>query len=377
MKSVVFVLSILFYQSLFCQVTFVVDNLPDNHDYKKDIFITGDFESWSGGQNSYKLTQNNKNYYITLPKDKETINFKFTLGSWAFSECASNGNSIENRTYTFNKAQDTVAVTIDNWSDGKLNKIASTATENVHVFSEDFKMPQLNRTRKISVYLPPNYETTTKRYPVLYIQDGQNVFDAATSFSGEWEVDETLNKLSNTKGINVIAVAINHGDEKRINEYSPWDNAKYGKGEGDAYLEFLVHTLKPEIDKHYRTKTNAKNTAIMGSSMGGLISHYAGLKYPRVFGKIGVFSPSFWYSDESYSFTKNHAALNHTKMYYLAGGNEDETMVSHLENMLDVLRKNKFCQRNLYSKIVSDGTHSESFWKTEFESAIVWLFLKN
>lgn len=377
MKSVVVILYLLFTQSSFCQVTFAINKLPDNHDYKKDIFISGNFEGWSGGQKSYKLTQNNNSYFITLPKENKTINFKFTLGSWAFVECTSNGNSIENRTYTFNKIQDTVDVTIDNWSDGKPKEIASTATKNVHVFAEDFKMPQLNRTRKISVYLPPDYETTTTRFPVLYIQDGQNMFDAATSFSGEWEVDETLNKLSKTKGIDIIVVAINHGDDKRINEYSPWDNSKYGKGEGNAYLEFLVHTLKPEIDKKYRTKTDAKNTAIMGSSMGGLISHYAGLKYPQVFGKVGVFSPSFWYSDESFSVTKNHAALKHTKMYYLAGGKEDETMVNNLEKILNIMKKNKFSQRNLYSKIVPDGTHSESFWKTEFGNAIEWLFLKN
>ncbi|WP_445735800.1 alpha/beta hydrolase [Mariniflexile sp.] len=374
MKALVFIIAVSWYQMLSGQATFIVDSLPENHDYKKDIYMSGDFEGWSGGNKDYKLTKTNKHYHITIPKLKETISFKFTLGSWDVAECDLNGNPVENRMHTFSTKLDTIHIKIVNWADGTSKINRSTASKNVHVFAEHFKMPQLDRERKISVYLPPNYETFTKKYPVLYMQDGQNVFDVATSYAGEWEADETLNKLSKEKGLNLIVVAIDHGNQKRISEYSPWSNPEYGEAEGDAYLEFIVNTLKPEIDKTFRTKKTAKNTAIMGSSMGGLISYYAGLKYPNVFAKVGVFSPVFWYADEIYSYTEKHAHVKHVKIYFLVGGKEAEGEVEDVEKMVNIMKNNKFPENNLYIKVVPNGTHSESFWKTEFENAILWLF---
>lgn len=376
MKAFLFVISFSFCQISFCQVTFIIDSLPVNHNYKKDIFISGNFEGWSGGTEGYKLKKNNTEYHITIPKFRENIDYKFTLGSWAFVECHLDGKPIENRAYFFNDVQDTIHVKIENWVSEAQKVKVSTASKNVHVFSENFKIPQLNRTRRISVYLPPNYETSTEKYPVLYIQDGQNVFDLVTSYSGEWEIDETLDKLSSENVLNLIVVAIDHGNDKRISEYSPWPNPKYAESEGDAYLDFIVKILKPEIDKVYRTKKSAKNTAIMGSSMGGLISHYAALKYPKVFGKAGVFSPSFWYSNEVITFTEKHANLKHQKMYFLVGGQEGEDVLEDVENIVNILKNNKFPEKNIYTKIVPDGNHSESFWKSEFESAIIWLFSK-
>ncbi|MEC3907635.1 alpha/beta hydrolase-fold protein [Tamlana sp. 2201CG12-4] len=254
--------------------------------------------------------------------------------------------------------------------------IHSTASKNVSVFNESFKIPQLNRKRRIWVYLPPNYELSSKKYPVLYLHDGQNIFDDVTAYDGEWAIDETLNKLSKSVGLNLIVVGIDNGGDTRMSEYSPWENSQYGKAEGDSYLEFIVKTLKPEIDKTYRTKVSAKNTGIMGSSMGGLISHYAGLKYPKVFGKVGVFSPSFWYSDESFNFTEKHAKLKHVKMYYLVGTKEGGNMEGDMIKMIDLMKANKFRKSNLFEKVVQGATHSEAFWKSEFESAVKWLFNK-
>lgn len=374
MKRLIFIICFLISQLAICQVTFIIKNLPKNHDYKRDIYISGDFEGWSGGKEAFKLTQEGNLYSITIPKVQESINFKFTLGSWDSVECGENGISTENRIYNYNKPQDTVAVKIINWTSNFSKEKVSTATKNVHIFSEKFLIPQLNRERKIWVYLPPNYETSSKRFPVLYMQDGQNLFDNKTSYAGEWEVDETLKKLSKIYGLNLIVVAIDNGSEYRLSEYSPWENKTYGDAEGDAYLEFIVKTLKPEIDKTYRTKASSKNTGIMGSSMGGLISHYAGLKYPGVFGKVGVFSPSFWYSENSFKFAEKHSQIKHTKMYFLVGGKEGYSMVSDIEKMLDIMQNGGFNKHNLFKKIVQEGNHNESLWRTEFEKAILWLF---
>ena len=376
MKSALFIICFLISEILFCQVTFVINKLPDNHNYNDNIYISGDFEGWSGGKDQFKLERNKTNYFITVPKFNESIKFKFTLGSWEAVECDAKGNSIDNRVYDFYKSQDSVNVQINNWSNSKSIANKSTSTYNVHVFSEGFKMPQLNRERKIWIYLPPNYEYSRKTFPVLYLQDGQNMFDDTISFAGEWQIDETLNELSKSKGLNLIVVAIENGGDKRLSEYSPWENKKYGIAEGEAYVEFIVHTLKPAIDKAYRTKTETNHTAIMGSSMGALISHYAGLKYPEVFGKVGVLSPSFWYADEIFNFTKTHAHLKHLKMYYVVGDQEGEGVVQNTERMVEIMKNNGFSKNNLFLKVVPNGTHTESLWRTEFEEAISWLFRK-
>ncbi|MCL6296378.1 alpha/beta hydrolase [Jejuia spongiicola] len=352
-------------------VTFVINQFPNNHDYNKEIYISGDFEGWSGGREQFKLKKKNNNYSITIPKYRETINFKFTQGNWETVECLENGNPIENRTYAFTGQDEKVEVNIANWYNLVENNQVSTASKNVHVFAEDFEIPQLNRKRKVSVYLPPNYETSNKHYQVLYFQDGQNVFDVKTSYTGEWEVDETLNAMYNEMGFELIVVAIDHGGNKRLNEYSAWDHEKYGKGEGKLYLDFLVNNLKPEIDKTYRTKPDHNNTGIMGSSLGGLFAHYAAVKRPDVFGQAGVFSPSFWYAENGFKFTEEHP--NNTKFYYLIGDQEGEEMVNNMNRMVELMELNGFS--NIHKKIEPNGIHSESFWKTEFKQAISWLFI--
>ncbi|WP_242203143.1 alpha/beta hydrolase [Aestuariivivens insulae] len=356
------------------EVTFIIKDLPEDHDFSSDIYLSGDFEGWSGGREQFKLKKESKQYRITIPKYREFINFKFTNGSWETVECQLDGNPIENRSYTFTNKNETVAINISNWNSKAQDERPSTALNNVHVFDEAFAMPQLKRTRKVSVYLPPNYETSNLSYPVLYMQDGQNVFDLKTSFSGEWEVDETLNKLYNENHFSLIVVAIDHGGDTRLSEYSPWDNVKYGKGEGEAYVDFLVSTLKPAIDKAYRTKPDREDTAIMGSSMGGLISHYAFFKYPDFFGKAAVFSPSFWYAEDCFEFTKQHANLSDSKVYYLVGGKEGEDTIENVRKMELLLSMNNFPEYHLDIEIIEAGMHNESFWKAEFKKAIEWLF---
>jgi metallo-beta-lactamase class B len=146
---------------------------------------------------------------------------------------------------------------------------ASTATASVSILDTAFAMPQLERTRRIWLYLPPGYAASTRRYPVLYMHDGQNLFDAATSFAGEWGVDETLDSLHALGDPGVIVVGIDNGRMKRMDEYTPWHNTRYGGGEGDAYVDFLTQTLKPYVDAHYRTLAERVHTGVAGSSMGG------------------------------------------------------------------------------------------------------------
>ena len=284
----------------------MVNELPEGHDFSKSIYISGDFENWSGGSEDFKLIQNDKEYRITLPSNYCNILFKFTLGSWSTVEVNTDESALDNRVYNCTGNPETVNISIKNWtSPGGSRQLKSTAMSNVQVFAEEFEIPQLNRKRRIWVYLPPDYEKTNEHYPVLFMHDGQNLFDNVTSFSGEWNVDETLDRIYNDLGFKLIVVGIDNGGKYRLNEYSPWDNPKYDKGAGKDYADFIVNTLKPEIDKSFRTLSDRRNTAVMGSSMGGLISHYMGLQYPDVFSKVGVFSPAFWYAPQIFEFAKS------------------------------------------------------------------------
>ena len=370
------VLLVFSFQKTFAQVTFVIEELPENTLQNGNVFISGDFEGWSGGQAAYQLTEKNRKFFITIPKQNESIQFKFTQGSWDSVEVNSNGEQMQNRTYKFVNQLDTVHILIANWN--TITKKKTTAAKNVSILSEAFEMPQLqNRTRRIWVYLPPDYETSKRKYPVLYMHDGQNLFDDLTSFSGEWQVDETLNALYDEKNLAFIVIGIDNGGDKRLDEYSPWENEKYGGGEGDSYLEFIAETLKPFVDLNFRTLTDAKNTGLIGSSLGGLISHYGALKYPDIFGKIGVFSPAFWFSNSSFDFAKSHSNLKASKLFFLVGDEEGEDVISDMEKMIEIMTQNGFQTKNQILKIIPGGKHNEQLWVTNFKEAIAWLFENN
>ncbi len=354
------------------QVTFFVSNVPSSTPPQDDIFVSGNFENWTGGSELYKLKKENGKYAITLPQQTGTLLYKFTRGSWASVEKSANGSEIPNRSYTFGGNGDTVKINIANWADVSSN---STAAPNVTILSNNFPMPQFgDRKRKIWIYLPPGYDDNTASYPVLYMHDGQNLFDQYTSFAGEWKVDETMNELSASKNLNLIVVGIDNGGSLRIEEYTPWENKTYGGGDAEKYTEFIVKTLKPYIDSAFHTKPEKKFTGIMGSSLGGLVSHFAALQYPDIFGKAGVFSPSFWFSDTCYQFAKDHANIQGQKMYFLAGDSESGGMVPDLEKMIKSMKETGYDSVGIQKKIVPGGKHNEQLWSNGFGEAVTWLF---
>jgi predicted alpha/beta superfamily hydrolase len=206
------------------------------------------------------------------------------------------------------------------------------------------------------------------------MHDGQNLFDEQTSFAGEWEVDETLNALYNETGKVPVVVGIDNGGEQRINEYSPWVNQQYGGGEGDSYMNFIVETLKPYIDEHYRTNPGRTSTAIMGSSLGGLISHYGAVKHQDIFSKAGIFSPSYWFSDSVYLFTQNTGKQEDIRFYLMCGDNEGETTVQDMLNMAETLKAAGFNDEDILTDVIAGGQHNEKLWRDQFKKAVQWLF---
>lgn len=377
MHKLLLFLSLFLINSLgFSQVTFIIESLPGTTPSEDYIYIAGSMNGWNPGDPAFQMQKNaDEKWEIQLAAqaDGSSIEFKFTRGDWGTVEKDASGNEMANRQFTFGNGE-TVLIEIANWADGGTGGGSSTAAENVSIMDEDFYMPQLDRNRRIWIYLPPDYEQSAKSYPVLYMHDGQNLFDSYTAFAGEWEVDETLNELA-AEGKNVpIVIGIDNGGAHRMDEYSAWVNTQYGGGEGDEYIRFIAETLKPYVDENYRTKPEAFNTGIMGSSLGGLISQYAIIEFADVFSKGGLFSPSYWYSDSIWNYTGENGNYNSQRIYQIAGSQEGSSTVNNMNQMHDLLLNQGFSNSNLFSKVVQGQGHNEAFWRSEFKEAYLWLF---
>ncbi|QIL77752.1 alpha/beta hydrolase-fold protein [Hymenobacter sp. HDW8] len=367
--------------SLQAQVTLRVDHVPANTPTDAVLYVAGSFNNWNPKNAPHALTKNaDGSYQVILPPSTGNFEYKFTRGTWETVETDAANKAVENRRYSA-AAGKTVTHVISNWQDlaGGAPVKQHTLTPNVTVLTDSFAISQLNRKRRVWVYLPNDYATSNRRYPVLYLHDGQNVFDEFTGFSGEWGVDETLRQLQLAEqDAGCIVVAVDHGGDTRLDELSPWRNAKYGGGQGDAYLDFMVQSLKPHIDAKYRTLQNRQHTGIAGSSMGGLISLYAGLKYPRVFSKIGVFSPALWFAQDSiFAYVRRTKVRKPVQFYLVAGEQESVTMVPLMAAMRDSLRKAGVKTATISYHTVPDGKHAEWFWRREFPAAYQWLYQSN
>ncbi len=244
----------------------------------------------------------------------------------------------------------------------------------VVILTDMFSIPELNTSRTIRIYLPPSYEESNDSYPVLYMHDGQNLFEDSTSFAGEWGVDEALNELSKSQNLNLIVVGIDNGGENRIHELTAWDHPRYGKAEGKAYMEFLVDVVKPYVDENYRTKSDRLNTAIMGSSLGGLISHYAIYEYSEVFSKAGIFSPSYWWGEGPFDQVREIGLPADTRLNFLVGGKEGEGMVSQMDEMVEMILAKGHPAEQVISKVNPKGEHNEKLWRSELKEVVIWLF---
>ncbi|MEO7360583.1 MAG: alpha/beta hydrolase-fold protein, partial [Gemmatimonadaceae bacterium] len=190
---------------LSAQLTLRVSPLPSGTPPGATVFVAGDFNGWKPGDSTWALRPvSDGALAITLPASiRGNVAFKFTLGAWTTVETTAAGADIPNRTLTIPPTGATTFTgTVGAWkiSTGPGAAKVSTARPSVRILSDSFAIPSLGRTRRVWVYLPPGYEVGTQRYPVMYLQDGQNVFDAATSFAGEWGVDETIDSLA-TRGV--------------------------------------------------------------------------------------------------------------------------------------------------------------------------------
>lgn len=337
------------------------------------IFIAGNFNGWNPSLKNYGFISNQSGkstYEIKLAGGN--YEYKFTRGNWSKAESMKDGKDTPNRNF-FLKKDTVIHAFVAGWKDDfPQEQIVKkhTASAQVKIIDSAFAMPQLGRQRKIWVYLPVTYEAANKRYPVIYMHDGQNLFDEATSGFGEWGVDEYLDSIAEKGKKESIIIGIDNGS-KRMNEYNPYYFARAGKGEGKEYVDFLVKTLKPYIDSNFRTLTDKQNTFIAGSSMGGLISLYAVLRYPSVFGGAGIFSPAFWTADEMDKDIERLSPAVNAKLFFYAGEKESDKMVADMKR---VETKIKIKSKSPVTEIVDpEAGHNEAAWRKYFPEFYQWI----
>lgn len=379
MNRVLFLLLILSTEIAIAQGTLniYVEDIPPSH-LGEDIYLSGNFNNWQPDDQSLKLIRNEKGVYqlsvayTHIPGDR--IEFKFTRGTWQQSESTADGKLTGPRIADLQKEVN-LYCKIEGWRD---DFPASTASENVHVLKDSFYMPQLKDYRKIWIYLPKEYPHTQKSYPVVYMQDGQHLFDEATSRGRigpiEWAVDETLDQY---KEPGIIVAIDHHPDmEKRIPEFYYHANTAYPEPKGKAYLAFIVETLKPYVDKHYRTLRAKEYTGIAGSSLGGLISLYAALEYPDTFGWAGIFSPSIWldygHIEKEIAQVTKLESIAEQHYFFYSGSNENREkkdgsfvkMTDDVNRIIALLKKRVDPQ--IEHMINPYGRHGALYWREAF-----------
>jgi predicted alpha/beta superfamily hydrolase len=310
--------------------------------------------------------------------------FKITRGTWGTVETNDKGEEAPDRVLKVDGAQ-TVEATVASWRDGGKtvpNRVTMVPGMRLH---KRFHSTVLNSNeRTLIVYLPPDYESGSDRYPVLYMQDGQNLFDAATSFAGiEWKMDEAAQELITQKTIPpMIIVGIYNGLKQRTDEFTPPSMASGEKALGDLYGKFVVDEVKPFIDRTYRTQPDQSHTAIGGGSMGGLISLHIAKQSPNVFGKLMLFSP--WLRIGEKKLTESDlgdGAFLKGMRVYIEMGSAGGANYSGKDPVADAKEFEKFLQTaglkpdTDYKYIELPGQeHNEPAWATRVEPALTWMY---
>ncbi len=354
-----------------CNVTFIV-TLQDSI-ATDAVYITGNMPQLGNWQpNRIKMARVAPNQYeitLALPCGA-AIEYKFTRGSWDTEEVLADGTVPGNKQLTV--SQD-VAVRheIANWRDRRY-QVAGGIVGKLH-YHDRFRSGQLDNERTIVVWLPESYDSElSRRYPVLYMHDGQNLFDPKTSFIGiDWQMDETADSLIRQGKIEEIIIVGIYNTADRLEEYA--DTKK-----GRAYMDFIVNDLKPFIDANYRTLTDREHTAVMGSSMGGLISFYLVWRYPHIFSKAGCLSTSLlWRNGALIKEIENFAGQKPEIKIYLdsSGKGAEGRMKPDYLRLKDLLIRKGFVEgKDLMYYFDEQGDHSERSWSTRVWRPLVFLF---
>lgn len=372
-------------------IKFVV-SVPANTPSNARLSLGGDFNGWNPANPRYrmeKLSSGKYQYTFINIKAGSVLNFKVTRGSWKTVEIEAEGSNRDNRAYSVGNDDQTIESEVEAWADLSDKEAPSTVVGNVVM--EQIELPTYAGQRRIRIYLPPDYEITNKRYPVIYMTDGQNLFDKKTATAGEWEMDELMEKLHQQGSpLTSIVVGIDHAGKNRGMEYLPFlhdeiNSKKQGsdpliKGKGELFANWLALSLKPDIDKRYRTKPDRENTTMIGSSMGGLISCYTVLKHQEVFSKAACLSSAFLkrlVGEHWLAYIEQSNKRLPTKFYMDMGDNEfglfGPDILDETAEVKQYLLGSGFDNSEVNNQVVRGGTHDEQSWRARLLLILKWL----
>jgi len=366
----------------------VIARVPASTPAGAEIWISGNqtsLGSWNGKGVQLVPTVDGR-YAASVPTAPNTrVEFKATRGAWSTVEKGASGEEITNRVTVMTPHSQRVEINILNWADLSTTP-PGVLTGDVRYLRNFASQYLTSATRDIILWFPPDYATnTTRRYPVLYMHDGQNLMDASTSFAGEWHADETAQQLTQANEIDPpIIVGIYNANADRSLEYTwvadPNIPTRPG-GKADNYGRFLVEELKPYIDSHYRTKPEASNTGLAGSSLGGLVTMYLGLKYPNVFQRLGVVSPSVIWANKGIVAQVNALSTKPALRIWEDIGTAEVTLSStpaeDARALRDALLAKGWTLGTDFQYVEANGAaHNETAWSARFPDILKFLFPK-
>ncbi|HOT27803.1 MAG TPA: alpha/beta hydrolase-fold protein [Candidatus Ozemobacteraceae bacterium] len=346
------------------------------------IFLVGNLPelgAWKGSGVTLRKLGNRTFGYEGRFAPGTVLEFKFTRGDFSRVEKAANGLEIPNRTFRVPGGLiATASFQVAAWAD----QIGAAPPQITGAFEILRQVPSkhLPRPRDVVVLLPPSYglpASRSRRYPVLYLHDGGNLFDPGTSFGGvDWGVDETLDYLYRTGQMQEIIVVGIGNTADRMSEYTPFPDPKHGGGWGDRYGRFLVEELKPDIDRRFRTRKDREGTCLGGSSLGGLISVYLGLRYRQMFGGIIAMSPSFWWAEGGiipWTLARPFEPAA-TRLWVDMGTAEGEEAIDFSRRFDAALRKAFPLFPGYRYTEIPGAAHNEASWRQRVSHPLLFLF---
>ncbi|MFY0562386.1 alpha/beta hydrolase-fold protein [Archangium lansingense] len=368
------------------QTAFVVA-VPETTPPGDSIWLSGNHEklgNWNGaGVKLYKAV--NSSYATVLSFDPNTsLEFKATRGSWETVEQTAGGVDVPNHTHKTGSGFSLVTITVEGWR--VYVPPVPVLTGNIKYLRDVTPTNELLKKRDVIIWLPPDYDTnTTRRYPVLYMHDGQNLMDATTAYAGEWGVDETAQKLVETNKVEPLIIVGIYNTSDRGPEYTqvpdetqPEVDGKNG-GRADLYGQFIFEELKPRIDSEYRTKPEAEFTGMAGSSLGGLVTMYLGTKHSDKFTRAGVISPSvFWGQNDILTKVDALTAKPPLRIWLdigtEEGGSGQETVETTRLLHDELVGEGWVLDNDLKYTEVAGGGHNEASWAARFGDILKYLY---
>ena len=354
-------------------ITILVEPAITARDSGLSVFIAGNksvFGNWNPSSVRLQKISDSLWKFDSKFDSADFLEFKITGGSWE-QEAIYESNRTPINTILKVTKDTTLIIRPLFWKRKILSQKPEPSIRGMVKYHLQLSGEGLNHKRDIIVWLPPSYEKNTKKhYPVLYMNDGQNIFDPTTAFTGyDWRVDEVADSLIALKRIEEIIIVGIYNSPDRLPEYSDSDL-------GTAYLNFVINNVKSLVDSTYRTKPGKEHTGIIGSSLGGLSSILFVWKRPDVFGMAGCMSPSFWYEDErtlkeirEYSGHKKNI-----KVYLDCGGREKE-LISGYKRMVEILKSKGYKKgKDLDYTLESKGTHNEHYWAQRVWRPLVFMY---